>query len=264
MHMVCRRGFARAYSISHWYVEDLVRRLKKGNVNCLSDLTPAPSISPQMLPESKIKKFSEEFGIFLTNEQLGSLRLPQTEVSLMCASWLQYYFSLVGDQPPDRNSEIHLDPTRKVDVYNEYIFDMESLKQSPVCFNTFKKIWGNTFSYCKIRKFKSSCGHCSLCTYLSEKRRKFRDRAGREEVTNLYALHRMSIMQERRKYYDRRLDATLNKEMFLSTIMDGMMQNHCFLPWFGNNKHPDRHIKQHLQGVLMHGHQMMIFRTFAN
>lgn len=74
----------------------------------------------------------------------------------------------------------------------------------------------------------------------------------------------MSTMGERRKYYDRRTEAMLNKYMFLSTISDGMQQNHCLLPWFGHNKMPAVHIKQHLQCVLMHGHNMTVFRTFAN
>jgi hypothetical protein len=104
-----------------------------------------------------------------------------------------------------------------------------------------------------------------LCKVLGEKRRKFRDRAAREEVTNLFALHRMSCMGERMTYYDRRLEAQMNSHMFLSTIADGMMQNHCLLPWFGNTKMPgSMHVKQHLQGVYMHGHNITIYRTFAN
>jgi hypothetical protein len=44
-----------------------------------------------------------------------------------------------------------------------------------------------------------------------------------------------------------------------------MMQNHCLLPWYGNTKMPGSlHIKQHLQGVYMHGHNMTVYRTYAN
>ena len=39
-------------------------------------------------------------------------------------------------------------------------------------------------------------------------------------------------------------------ESFCSTISDGMAQNHCHLPWFGNLT-TKAHIKQHLQGKLM-------------
>lgn len=45
MHLVCRRGFARAYSISHWYIDDIVTRLKRGDVNCLSDFNAKTSFT---------------------------------------------------------------------------------------------------------------------------------------------------------------------------------------------------------------------------
>ena len=65
----------------------------------------------------------------------------------------------------------------------------------------------------------------------------------------LFALHRMATMGERRLYYDRRMEGMINKLFFLSTIADGMQQNHCMLPWFGNQKYPSLHVKQHLQGM---------------
>jgi hypothetical protein len=72
------------------------------------------------------------------------------------------------------------------------------------------------------------------------------------------------MMAERRTYYDRRQEAKLTPGLFLSTIADGMQQNHCTLPWLGNRKMPNEHIKQHLQGILMHGCGMNVYRTFAN
>jgi hypothetical protein len=39
----------------------------------------------------------------------------------------------------------------------------------------------------------------------------------------------------------------MSPEMFCSTIADGMAQNHCQLPWFGN-KVTKPHVSQHLQG----------------
>jgi hypothetical protein len=72
------------------------------------------------------------------------------------------------------------------------------------------------------------------------------------------------MMGERRTYYDRRLQAKLTPSLILSTIADGMQQNHCTLPWLGNTKTPNEHIKQHLQGILMHGSGVNVYRTFAN
>ena len=264
MHLVCRRGFARAYAVSHWYVEDLVNRLKSGDVNCLTELNPVTSVNPSQISDRRIKTFAESYGIDLTNEQLGSLRLQQSIPSLICAAWMQYYFSLIGDQVPNSDSETHIDPITKKSIHEEYVFDMKHLGEPALELQTFLRVWKDCYPYVRMRKYKQSCGHCNLCSLLGDKRRKFRDRVGREEVTNLFALHRLSTMNERRSYYERRLLAELNKGMFLSTISDGMQQNHCFLPWYGNSKMPGVHIKQHLQGVLMHGHNITVYRTFAN
>ena len=105
------------------------------------------------------------------------------------------------------------------------------LNGNSVTLPVFRKIWKSCFPYVKIRKYKSSCGHCNLCTILSERRRKYRDRAGRAEVTNLFALHRMSTIGERQMYYDRRIKASLNPSLYLSAISDGMQQLLIILVW---------------------------------
>ena len=128
----------------------------------------------------------------------------------------------------------------------------------------FLYLWRLVFPYVKVRKYKSSCGHCAVCTLLAEMRRKFKDKVGRREVTNLFALHRLASMGERRSYYDRRLLGQLYPHNFWSSIADGMQQNHCMLPWYGNQKFPGFHAKQHLQGVLVHGDNVTVYRTFTN
>lgn len=264
MHIVCKRGFCRAYAVSHWYVEDIVAKLKKGEMSVLRHLNHIHAIPTSVVRDSRLETFAEKFGIRLTPIQVGNLRLSLSVPQLMTAAWMQYYFSLIGDQVPNSDHEIHLEPVPKKNVWEEYKFDMESIDEPVLELNSFLRIWKNVFPYVKVRKYKSSCGHCNLCAMLGEKRREFRDREGREEVTNLFALHRLSTVGERRAYYDRRVEAQLTRHMFLSTIADGMQQNHCFLPWFGNTKMPPVHIKQHLQGVLMHGHNMTVYRTYSN
>ena len=264
MHLVCRMGFCCAYAVSHWYVDNLICRLKRRDMNSLTELSTSPRAILCEVSDKKLIGFASRFGINLNVEQLGALRMSDSEQSAVCAAWMTYYFSLVGDQVPDSDSEIHLEPIPKKNVYSEYRFDMEQISEIPLQLQTFLQIWKKIFSYVKVRKYKQSCGHCNTCAMLSDKRRQFRDRRGREEITNLYALHRLSTMQERRRYYSRRLEAQLPPQLVLSTISDGMQQNHCMLPWFGHNKMPAIHIKQHLQGVLMHGKNMTIYRTFAN
>jgi hypothetical protein len=266
MHLICKRGFCIAYNVSHWYVEDLVSKLKKGQISILRDLNHCVVIPPSVTQDSRLDSFAEQFGIFLTPEQHGSLQLPNSVPHMIAAAWMQYYFSLVGDHVPNSDHQIHLEPIPKKTVWEEYKFDMEQEEGVHVILdlNAFLRIWKTVFPYVKCRKYKSSCGHCNLCTTLSEKRRQYRDREGRQEVTNLFALHRLSIVGERRAYYDRRMEASLSKSIYLSTIADGMQQNHCFLPWYANSKMPSIHVKQHLQGILMHGHNMRVYRTYSN
>ena len=264
-HVVCRKGFTQAYTITKWYLDDVIQRFKSGHKNVAKDLSEKTLISRDDVGDKRLSAFAEEFGVSLTPEQLGNLRMANTFETKLCSAWMQYYFSLVGDKCPSAHNEIHLEPIPKEEVYKEYCFDSEHiLHQEPISLNVFRQVWKNVFPHVKIRKYKSSCGHCNLCSILSEKRRKFGDRRGREEITNLFALHRMSTMGERRTYYDRRLKAEMDPSLYLSTIADGMQQNHCMLPWYGNTKTPANHVKQHLQGVYMHGDNMTIYRTFAN
>lgn len=72
------------------------------------------------------------------------------------------------------------------------------------------------------------------------------------------------FMGERRTYYSRRNLALIESWVYLSGITDGMQQNRCLLPWFGNNKPPPKHLKQHLQGVLLHDRNMRVYRSFSN
>jgi hypothetical protein len=43
-------------------------------------------------------------------------------------------------------------------------------------------------------------------------------------------------------------------------ILDGMAQNHSMLPWLGNLKTFDKHIQQHIIGVLTHGKDVNLYR----
>ena len=70
-------------------------------------------------------------------------------------------------------------------------------------------------------------------------------------------------MGERQTYYHRRHLGQVYPSEYLSLITDGMAQQHCILPWMkGLNSPVD--IKQHLQGTLVHGKSIVIYRTFNN
>lgn len=95
-------------------------------------------------------------------------------------------------------------------------------------------------------------------------------------ITLLHGLHRSMYMGERMAYYERRAEvsemcllwlmiikcvkAVADPDNVLSMILDGMAQNHSVLPWLGNLKTLDKHIQQHIIGVLTHGQDVKLYR----
>jgi hypothetical protein len=54
------------------------------------------------------------------------------------------------------------------------------------------------------------------------------------------------------------------KHDYLSIVTDGMAQQHCLLPWLANLSQFPKYLPQHLQGVMIHGRLLRMFRTFHN
>lgn len=65
-------------------------------------------------------------------------------------------------------------------------------------------------------------------------------------------------------YYSRRNDAMLTPSTFMSLIADGMQQSHCMLPWQANMYQYAPCLPQHLQGVVNHGRNIKMYRTYHN
>lgn len=57
--------------------------------------------------------------------------------------------------------------------------------------------------------------------------------------------------------------AKRHPELFLSLVTDGMAQSHCVLPWQKNLATAVKPtLNQHIQGVIIHGHKTIFYRTF--
>lgn len=60
-----------------------------------------------------------------------------------------------------------------------------------------------------------------------------------------------------------RIQQAMNfKSEFLSIVSDGMAQSHCLLPWEAGKHSWNKHLPQHLQGVIAHGRHNIVYRTF--
>lgn len=126
------------------------------------------------------------------------------------------------------------------------------------------RIWDNCYEHVKIREYKQVTGKCMTCFKLTELRRQRKDRVGRSLATLLHAFHRSMYMGEKAAYYDRALQAKNDSFNYVSLITDGMAQNHTRLPWLANLKDFSFAIPQHLQGVIDHGTEFVVYRTFHN
>jgi hypothetical protein len=103
-----------------------------------------------------------------------------------------------------------------------------------ITYNQFLRLWHICFPHVRVREYKQCCGKCLACMTMSESRRKTGDPRKKKYLTMLHSLHRTMYMGERLSYAARRTQAVEEPEKYLSSIADGMAQNHCLLPYFAN------------------------------
>ena len=83
----------------------------------------------------------------------------------------------------------------------------------------------------------------------------------RSLATNLYSFHRAMYTGEKEAYYSRCLDAMRQPEQFMSINTDGMDQFKTSIP---RNIGDLPQCGQHLQGVIEHGQEFVIYRSYDN
>lgn len=250
------------YQCKATFLQDLCNQVKCGIVNSDRSLNDAGgAIEQDSL--AQLKKLAEANGVYLDKLQIAALELPNTAESTECFAWMEFYFEMVGDQIPNSNGEIHLEPTKVKDIYEEYVAAGVDNGQSRLQITQFCKIWKSCFPHVRIREFKAVTGKCHTCATLSNLRQKARDNASKTYMTLLHFLHRTCYMGERVAYARRGTLAMQMPTMYLSIVSDGMAQNHCILPWLGNLSQV-KGLPQHLQGVLRHGRGLTLYRTFHN
>lgn len=72
-------------------------------------------------------------------------------------------------------------------------------------------------------------------------------------------------MSEKNQYYMRAKEAAAPGSDSLSINTDGMTQSNCKIPYLQNlAEFPGQHLQQHIQGVLEHGREFVVYRSFNN
>ena len=90
--------------------------------------------------------------------------LISSKQAMLCYSWLESWYRLVGEYNPS-NREIHLEPMLIKDVYDEYLEDYKD-SQSLVTITSFCWIWKNLYPNVKIRQFKAVMGKLYFILFL--------------------------------------------------------------------------------------------------
>lgn len=203
--------------------------------------------------------------------------LPVAEKDIDVALWLEDIFLTYGDHAPNRN--IHqISSTFKRDVYIQYMREFEKLPggidRKPVDEQRFNEIWNACFPNYLVRPWANVTGKCDICYKIDFKRRTSTDKVTKEALRQAHLMHRGGLfMPERRRFvlfmclckhvshfsylmfsYKRRvLYALRNADRCMSLIWDGMDQNHSRCPHLGSQDEFAHPLKQHIQGVLVHG-----------
>jgi hypothetical protein len=267
---VCRQAFLNSYRLSHASLDRICYAVKAGTINVGENFYNdrsnfVKSTIEDGVSAKQIRRFTLHNSITLSNEQFAALKMPNTKLNLDLYGWMHAYFNLVGDQQPNRNDELHLEPCTIKSIYEEYTIDMKLIYgDNVICMEkpSFGVFWRDYFPNVKIREFKAVSGKCNVCAKLSELRKQSMSRRAKEKLTVLHGLHRSAYMGERIEYSKRRTQAHNFGTTFLSMITDGMAQTHCELPHFGQIASTSSKFSQHLQGVLLHGRGMIVYRTF--
>ena len=133
--------------------------------------------------------------------------------------------------------EIHLDPIRKKDVWEEYRIDPFVLshgddeeKHKVLNYAQFVNIWNNCFPKVKIREYKNVCGKCAICEAIKEKMHSTKSKAMRIIIRRYKLLHRAFYMGEKLLYYQRRAEAASSNGSVGSIIVDKMGLGNTGLP----------------------------------
>lgn len=129
---VCRTAFCRAYQIGESYLESLCKDIKRDRFNCNAEnFTDRTNVVGNRDGDAddalanQAEQLAFAFGIDLSVEQLAAMKLPNIIKAIFAYGWLNYYFSLVVDNEPNTNNEVHIEYCTLSDVYKEYLYDLQ-------------------------------------------------------------------------------------------------------------------------------------------
>jgi hypothetical protein len=205
----------------------------------------------------------------LEESQLHMACIPNSPGQVSAYQWLAKFFSLVGDHAPNRDNKVQLPGIYTRDsIYQIYCDHMTDIlpgnEHKPLAKTTFMKLWKNIFPNVTISKFCHVSGKCNTCHWLYERQEVFRSERDLEDIKYFASIHKIMIEIERGTYVKKRLMAQEHPSHYMSLIIDGMSQDHCILPYCGNQVTKNVVLKQKIVGAKQHGFARSFYRAFPH
>ena len=208
--------------------------------------------------KNECEKLGMETG-FLDEDDLRYMCIPNTAQSHECFHFLDSFFNLNCDRPPnnyDGICELPASTYQKSEIYKVYLFDCKRRQgenYEPVSLSTFEKMWINLFPNVSIVQYVAVAGKCQICAELYAMQESCSSSEQYKKIKFIMNCHRSAITKQRLAYYQRRVLAQDHPEMYMSIILDGMQQNHTKIPYYANQKTASSVVTHHLQGAKVHG-----------
>ncbi len=176
---------------------------------------------------------------------------------------------MLGDYAPNRDNKIELPGIYTKDsiytIYHKHVTKaFAGDEHEPLSLSAFKRIWKNIFPNVTITKFCQVTGKCITCHSLYERQEIFRSERDLDSIKFFANIHKIMIEMEKETYVKKRQVAQENPELYMSLIIDGMSQDHCILPYFGNKKQANVTLKQKIIGAKQHGFARSFYRTYPH
>eukprot|EP01036_Dinobryon_divergens_P036319 gene36319-47267_t len=170
----CRVFFFQAYSLKATNYIRIISELKKEMGVISNEFCPTLSLRSHLTSDfiKELVKSAKSKGYDLALQQIQAMSIPNTPQSVRCFSWMDYYFRLLADDMPNLN-EKHLEPTDYLDIYVEYLEDIEREGHTPFAYSPWKVFWDNVFPHVKVRELKAVTGKCLHCAMLAHARSTF-------------------------------------------------------------------------------------------
>ena len=221
----------------------------------------------------KVKRYGPQVS-FVNESQRVDRR---AEKQMLFEQWLTQYANHFGDHMPTANrsddnscsaahgcqSEDRVIPQRDFKtVYDEYVQDMKDMgEEALTCSYSYAVQLFNNQTGIRLARDKGSFSTCKVCESFQRRILEAKTKEEREQLKRLRRRHVSKQQRERKQYYSNRAKAILNKNRYLSIIVDGMDQQKTNVPLASQKVNFTTQLTQRVMGVRVHGIRTYVFVT---